>query len=129
MYMKKFFCLLCFAIALPAMAQTDNSQHNFEVSKQLEIFNSLYKELDLYYVDTLNAKENVDNAINYMLGVLDPYTVYYAEENSDELRQMTTGKYAGIGSLISSARRPNAASSLNPTKTCPLPRPDCRPAT
>lgn len=101
MYMKKFFCLLCFAIALPAMAQTDNSQHNFEVSKQLEIFNSLYKELDLYYVDTLNAKENVDNAINYMLGVLDPYTVYYAEENSDELRQMTTGKYAGIGSLIS----------------------------
>lgn len=77
-----------------------NKDHNLEVAKNLEVFNSIYKHLDLLYVDTLNAKEVVDNAINGMLRSLDPYTVYYSEDKTNELRTMLTGKYAGIGSII-----------------------------
>ena len=77
-----------------------NKDHNLEVAKNLEVFNSIYKHLDLLYVDTLNAKEVVGNAINGMLRSLDPYTVYYSEDKTIELRTMLTGKYAGIGSII-----------------------------
>ena len=77
-----------------------NKDHNLEVAKNLEVFNSIYKHLDLLYVDTLNAKEVVGNAINGMLRSLDPYTVYYSEDKTNELRIMLTGKYAGIGSII-----------------------------
>lgn len=77
-----------------------NKDHNLEVAKKLEVFNSIYKHLDLLYVDTLNAKEVVGNAINGMLRSLDPYTVYYSEDKTNELRTMLTGKYAGIGSII-----------------------------
>ena len=77
-----------------------NKDHNLEVAKNLEVFNSIYKHLDLLYVDTLNAKEVVGNAINGMLRSLDPYTAYYSEDKTNELRTMLTGKYAGIGSII-----------------------------
>lgn len=77
-----------------------NKDHNLEVAKNLEVFNFIYKHLDLLYVDTLNAKEVVGNAINGMLRSLDPYTVYYSEDKTNELRTMLTGKYAGIGSII-----------------------------
>lgn len=77
-----------------------NKDHNLEVAKNLDVFNSIYKHLDLLYVDTLNAKEVVGNAINGMLRSLDPYTVYYSEDKTNELRTMLTGKYAGIGSII-----------------------------
>ena len=77
-----------------------NKDHNLEVAKNLEVFNSIYKHLDLLYVDTLNAKEVVGNAINGMLRSLDPYTVYYSEDKTNEFRTMLTGKYAGIGSII-----------------------------
>lgn len=77
-----------------------NKDHNLEVAKNLEVFNSIYKHLDLLYVDTLNAKEVVGNAINGMLRSLDPYTVYYSEDKTNELRTMLTGKYAGIGGII-----------------------------
>ena len=72
-----FFLLLA---ALPSPAQ--NSTHNFEVAKNLDIFNALYRELDLYYVDTLDAKKNIDNALAYMLEMLDPYTEYDPEEDA-----------------------------------------------
>ena len=77
-----------------------NKDHNLEVAKNLEVFNSIYKHLDLLYVDTLNAKEVVGNAINGMLRSLDPYTVYYSEDKTNEHRTKLTGKYAGIGSII-----------------------------
>lgn len=72
----------------------------FEVSKQLQVFNELYRTLDLLYVDTLNAKETVGVAIDAMLGSLDPYTDYYSSENSSELKEMLTGKFTGIGAMI-----------------------------
>ena len=98
--MKKILTLLCVAaLCLPAAAQ--QSRHNFETAKQLDIFNSIYKLLDLFYVDTLDARKNVENAVLYMLDQIDPYTVYYPEDDTGELKQLTTGKYAGIGAVIS----------------------------
>ncbi len=100
---KKTFGLACISLlaatmlALPMSAQ---KTHNREVAKHLDIFNSLYAELDLNYVDTLDAEKVVGDAILYMLDRLDPYTEYYTEEDSKDLRQLTTGKYAGIGSPI-----------------------------
>ena len=82
---------------MPATAQKN---HNFEVSKNLEIFNNLFKQLDLYYVDTLEADKLVKTATGSMLSTLDPYTEYYPDDERDDLKQMLTGKYAGIGSLI-----------------------------
>lgn len=93
-------CLVASWVASPVRAQKVKN-HNFEVAKNLDIFNALYRDLDLYYVDTLNAQTNIDNAANYMLQMLDPYTEYYAEDNTESLKMLTTGKYAGIGSLTS----------------------------
>ncbi len=90
-----FTALLLAASLVPAGAQQNN--HNFEVAKNLDIFNALYRDLDLYYVDTLNAAHNIENAANYMLAMLDPYTEYYPSDNADDLKQLTTGKYAGVG--------------------------------
>lgn len=77
-----------------------NDDHNFQVSKNLDVFNSIFKELDLFYVDTINPQEVIKVGIDAMLAKIDPYTSYYPEEELDELKQMTTGKYAGIGSII-----------------------------
>ena len=97
--MKRTLKLIILAawLALPATAQ---KSHNFEVSKNLEIFNNLFKQLDLYYVDTLDADKLVKTATGSMLNTLDPYTEYYPDDERDDLKQMLTGKYAGIGSLI-----------------------------
>ena len=91
--------LLLLAMSLTAQAQKRND-HNFEVGKHLDIFNELYKNLELLYVDTLNPKETIGTGINAMLRSLDPYTEYYAQDETKNLRMMLTGKYAGIGALI-----------------------------
>ena len=85
-----------------AMPPSDRGlkNHNLEVAKNLEIFNVLYKNLDLMYVDTLDANKVVTAGIDAMLHSLDPYTEYYPEEKQKELKTMLTGKYAGIGALI-----------------------------
>lgn len=73
--------------------------HNSKISRNLEIFNEIYKALDLYYVDTLAADTVIQWAIDGMLMKVDPFTGYYPADD-DDLRQMATGKYAGIGSVI-----------------------------
>lgn len=97
--MKRTLQLITLAawLAPPAAAQEN---HNFEVSKNLEVFNSLFKQLDLYYVDTLDAARLVNEAAASMLNTLDPYTEYFADDQRDDLRQMLMGKYAGIGAMI-----------------------------
>ena len=90
-------CLMLMPFTLSAQNQND---HHFEVGKNLDIFNQIYKNLELLYVDTLNPKETIGTAINAMLHSLDPYTEYYAQEDTKDLRMMLTGKYAGIGALI-----------------------------
>ena len=98
--MRKLFLLgivMMLASDMPAQTQKD---HHFEVGKHLDIFNNVYKNLELLYVDTLNPKETIGTAINAMLRSLDPYTEYYAQEDTKDLKMMLTGKYAGIGALI-----------------------------
>jgi len=76
-----------------------NSQ-NFEISKNLDIFATLYRELNSNYVDELNPSELIKNGIDAMLESLDPYTNYIPEAEIEDYRFMTTGEYGGIGSLI-----------------------------
>ncbi len=97
--MKKTM-LLAIGFCLSVAAFSQNEDHNFKVSKNLDVLNVIYKNLDLMYVDTLDADEVVGNGINAMLRSLDPYTVYYPADKSGDLKMMLTGKYAGIGSLI-----------------------------
>ena len=87
-------------LSATGMLAQGSSNHNLEVAKNLEIFNALYKNLDLMYVDTLDASKVMGVGISAMLHSLDPYTEYYHEEKQKELKQMLTGKYAGIGALV-----------------------------
>lgn len=92
------FCLLLlFGSIMPGQAQKDN---RFEVSKNLDIFNALIKEVEMFYVDSVDVEKTVRRGINSMLGSLDPYTEYYPEQEMDKLKIMTTGEYGGIGSYI-----------------------------
>ena len=97
--MKKLISILL--VFLPTLVWAQGQKdHNFEVAKHLDIFNNVYKNLDLLYVDTLNPKDVIGTGINAMLRQLDPYTEYYAQDETKNLRMMLTGKYAGIGALI-----------------------------
>lgn len=70
------------------------------VIRNLDIFNSLYKELNTFYVDTLNAKKHIETAINAMLDEIDPYTEYISDDAQDDFMVISTGEYGGIGSYI-----------------------------
>ena len=83
-----------------SLSAQDAKNHNLEVAKNIEIFNAIYKNLDLMYVDTLDANEVIGTGIKAMLRSLDPYTEYYPEEKQKELKMLMTGKYAGIGALV-----------------------------
>lgn len=93
---------LAVLLMLPFMAASaqESKSHNFDVAKNMQVFNEIYSYLDLMYVDTLNADEVVGTAINSMLRSLDPYTVYYPEDKVNDLKTMITGRYVGIGAVI-----------------------------
>lgn len=86
-------------VALPSAAQKSKGNHNAEVALNLERFNEIYRMLDLFYVDSLAPDTVMQWAIDGMLRRIDPFTSYFKEDD-ENLRQMTTGKYAGIGSVI-----------------------------
>lgn len=92
--------MMALALVMPSSAQKKKDGHDFEVVKNLDVFNSIYKELDMFYVDSLEAQKAIRVGIDAMLSELDPYTVYYPEDDMDELEMMTKGKYGGIGSII-----------------------------
>ena len=97
--MKKLLLLLSGVLfLLPVCGQQDD--HQFDVAKNLDVLNAIYKQLDLLYVDTIHADEVIPTGINAMLHSLDPYTVYYPEEKQKDLNYMITGTYAGIGAII-----------------------------
>jgi carboxyl-terminal processing protease len=77
-----------------------NERDDFRLIKNLDIFYSLIRELNTFYVDGIDPETLIRTGIDEMLETLDPYTVYYAESDMDDLRFMTTGKYGGVGSLI-----------------------------
>jgi len=76
-------------------------QKNFEISKNLDIFYTLFRELNLFYVDDIKPEKLIKTGIDDMLESLDPYTNYIPEEDMDDFKFMTTGEYGGIGALIS----------------------------
>lgn len=73
---------------------------DFRIAKNLDIFFSLFRELNTFYVDEINPDKVIKSGIDNMLKTLDPYTVYFPETDAEEFKIMTTGKYGGIGSLI-----------------------------
>jgi carboxyl-terminal processing protease len=73
---------------------------DFRIAKNLDIFFSLFRELNTFYVDEIDPDKVIKSGIDNMLKTLDPYTVYYPESDVDEFTFMTTGKYGGIGSLV-----------------------------
>lgn len=99
MMMKRLFLYFLLLTSLSATAQ-DDKNHDFDVSKNIDIFNTIYRNLDMLYVDTLNADEVIGTGIDAMMRSLDPYTEYYPEDKTQELKQALTGKYAGVGALI-----------------------------
>ena len=103
--MKKIsFLLLIVLIATTVKAQTtqtDKNQRYFDINKSIDIFNSVIRELDMFYVDSVKVDSLINGTIRTMLARMDPYTEYYAEENIGDLQFMTTGEYGGIGSIIS----------------------------
>ena len=92
-------CFLSGLVLFPAQAQEKKDNH-FEVSKNLEIFNAVVKETEMFYVDTFDVEKSVQRGIRAMLGGLDPYTEYIPEQEMDDFKHLVTGEYAGIGSYI-----------------------------
>ncbi|MGB3466828.1 MAG: S41 family peptidase [Cyclobacteriaceae bacterium] len=81
-------------------AKPSTNDNYFAIIKNLDIFASLYKELNSYYVDELNPNTLIKTGIDAMLASLDPYTNYIPEDKIENYRTMTTGEYGGIGALV-----------------------------
>lgn len=104
--MRRFLTLPRLAAVLTVVAViafwgfASGDSRSFQMAKNLDIFNSIVKELDLFYVDTIDPNKTVREGIDAMLYSLDPYTEYYPEDDQDELEQMLKNSYGGIGSII-----------------------------
>ena len=104
--MKRFVRLRWLAVLIVAAGVglfwgfESSDDRNFQIAKNLDIFNSIVKELDLFYVDTIQPEKTIREGIDAMLYSLDPYTAYYPEDDQSELEQMVKGTYGGIGSVI-----------------------------
>ena len=97
----KYFLLLFGTLTVSLnFAQTEEDNTNFEILKNLELFEAVYKNVDLYYVDESNPGELMRTAIDAMLAELDPYTNYIPESKMEDYKLMTTGQYGGIGAVI-----------------------------
>lgn len=92
--------LLVSGIVLTCLSFKDSDDRTFQMAKNLDIFNSIVKELDLFYVDTIDPNKTIREGIEAMLYSLDPYTNYFPEEDQSELEQMLKNSYGGIGSII-----------------------------
>lgn len=91
--------LLCAAIVAAGIVSAQKSK-DMSVARGLNTFSSIVKELEMNYVDTINSETAFKGAIDAMLQTVDPYTVYYPKEDREDISQMTTGEYAGIGALL-----------------------------
>ena len=104
--MKKFLnrrngvLLAAVLVAVASFSFKSGDDRNFQIAKNLDTFNSIVKELDMFYVDTLDPNKTVREGIDYMLSSLDPYTEYYPEDDQAELQQMLNASFGGIGCLI-----------------------------
>ncbi len=97
---RLFSVLFVTTLALSGILLTSQRNPDFELVKNLDIFSSLIKELNLYYVDDVDPGKSIKTGIDEMLNSLDPYTVYIPESKIEDFKFMTTGQYGGIGALI-----------------------------
>ena len=95
--MRRLLAMLLVSVGLLSATFSDEF---FEISKNMEIFTSVYKELNIYYVDGTKPGALMKTGIDAMLKSLDPYTVYYPESRIEEAMFMQTGQYGGIGTLV-----------------------------
>ena len=102
MYKFQKILLLPFlaAVIFLSVSFTSSSEKYFEIAKNLDIFATLYKEINAYYVDEVNPSKLIRTGINAMLESLDPYTDYIPEDDIEDYRTMMTGQYGGIGAVI-----------------------------
>ncbi|MBX2897141.1 MAG: S41 family peptidase [Cyclobacteriaceae bacterium] len=91
---------ICIITATLIGAFTVPSEKYFDIARSLDIFSTLFKEVNAYYVDEINPKKLIETGINGMLSQLDPYTDYIPEEDLETFSIQTTGQYAGVGALI-----------------------------
>lgn len=89
--------VIVFTCGLTALKNDDKS---FEISKHLNIYATLFRDVNMFYVDEITPGDLVTTSIKAMLKSLDPYTVYYPESEMEDVKLMTTGEYAGIGSSL-----------------------------
>lgn len=99
-YKKIFTWFTAILLAFSVGFITDVNDNYFEISKNLDIFGKLYREINSLYVDETDPSKLMRTGIDAMLNSLDPYTNYISEEEVDDLRFMTTGQYGGIGALV-----------------------------
>ncbi|MFL5730013.1 MAG: S41 family peptidase [Cytophagaceae bacterium] len=92
-------CLLVFSV-YSFFAFTKPGDRYFEIAKNLDIFASMFKEVNTYYVDEISPNVFMKRGIDGMLESLDPYTNYIPEDEIEDFRTMTTGQYGGIGAVI-----------------------------
>ena len=116
--MKHTILVICSLVCSLAAFGQKTESHNAEIAHHLELFDDIYKQLDIYYVDTLSADTTIGWAIKSMLGHVDPFTQYYPADD-EELRQMATGKYAGIGSVIRYNTKEKRAVIIEPYEGTP----------
>lgn len=95
------FITIAFIAITCGLTALRNDDKSFEISKQLNIYATLFRDINMFYVDEVNPGDLVTTSIKSMLKSLDPYTLYYPESEMEEVKLMTTGEYAGIGSVIS----------------------------
>ena len=100
--MKKSFKLiiLAFALVVTSIVSVGFTDNYFEIAKNLDIFTTLYKELNTFYVDETDPGKLMKEGIDEMLKSLDPYTTYIPESEIEDFRFQTTGQYGGIGAMI-----------------------------
>jgi carboxyl-terminal processing protease len=97
-YLKKIYVVIAILVASISFSAFTDSY--FEVSKNLDIFATLFRELNIYYVDDANPGDLMKTGIDAMLESLDPYTNFIPESKMEDYKMMTTGQYGGIGALI-----------------------------
>lgn len=116
---KKLIICLSICITGICMLGFKDDNRNFQIAKNLDIFNSIIKELEMFYVDTINPDKVVRAGVDAMLMELDPYTNYFPEEDLGDFKQMVTGKYGGIGSLITFYKPKNRVAIAEPFENTP----------
>ena len=111
-------CVVLMGLGFSSFTDKEDDR-NFQIAKNLDILNSIFKELDLFYVDTLDVEKVIQNGVNGMLALTDPYTEYYPEEEVSSLKEMITGKYGGIGAVIRYYEKKDRIAIIEPIEGMP----------